>query len=61
MTSIPLTSFNCGTFYYLPPECLVNEWSYINDKVDIWSIGIIYYMMLFGWKPFGHNMSPKDY
>ena len=29
----------------------------ITTKVDIWSIGVIYYEMIFGEKPFGNQMS----
>lgn len=29
----------------------------ITPKVDIWSIGVIYFEMLFGEKPFGNQMS----
>mmetsp|Transcript_11709 Transcript_11709/g.10174 ORF Transcript_11709/g.10174 Transcript_11709/m.10174 type:complete len:96 (+) Transcript_11709:412-699(+) len=29
----------------------------INNKVDVWSVGVIFFEMLFGVKPFGNNMS----
>lgn len=29
----------------------------INSKVDIWSIGVIFFELLFGMKPFGHDKS----
>lgn len=29
----------------------------ITPKVDIWSIGVVYYEMIFGEKPFGDKMS----
>jgi tousled-like kinase len=31
----------------------------ISPKVDIWSLGVIFFEMLFGAKPFGHNMSQE--
>jgi len=29
----------------------------ISSKVDIFSIGVIFFELLYGIKPFGHNMS----
>lgn len=53
-----LTSQGVGTYWYLPPECfMVDEKPQISTKVDIWSIGVIYFEMLFGQKPFGDKMS----
>ncbi|KAL3320805.1 Serine/threonine-protein kinase tousled-like 2 [Cichlidogyrus casuarinus] len=58
-----LTSQGAGTYWYLPPECFEtcgDEPPKINSKVDIWSVGVIFYQCLFGKKPFGHNMSQAD-
>jgi tousled-like kinase len=54
LTSIQLTSPGCGTFDYLPPECFSSQKNYgtISSKVDIYSIGVIFYQLLFGCKPF---------
>ncbi|XP_065896668.1 serine/threonine-protein kinase tousled-like 2 isoform X2 [Dysidea avara] len=54
-----LTSQGAGTYWYLPPECFVvgSEPPMISSKVDVWSVGIIFYQCLYGKKPFGHNMS----
>jgi tousled-like kinase len=56
--SMELTSQGAGTYWYLPPECFVTSHSVrISNKVDVWSIGVIYYQMLFGKRPFGDGMS----
>jgi tousled-like kinase len=54
-----LTSQGAGTYWYLPPECFVVGKSppKISSKVDVWSVGVIFYQCLFGKKPFGHNLS----
>ena len=58
-TSIELTSPGAGTYWYLPPECFVrgSTPTKISSKVDVWSIGIIFYQMLYGRRPFGEGMS----
>lgn len=41
---IELTSQGVGTYWYLPPECFVSDQkAMITTKVDIWSIGVIYF------------------
>jgi tousled-like kinase len=56
--SMELTSQGAGTYWYLPPECFItSETVRISNKVDVWSIGVIYYQMLFGKRPFGDGMS----
>merc|ERR1712154_216197 len=59
LTEIELTSQGAGTYWYLPPECFkqTNVPIMISPKVDIWSGGVIFFQMLFGKRPFGHNMS----
>ena len=57
--STELTSQGTGTYFYLPPECFTNV--IINQKVDIWSLGIIAFEMVFGVKPFGNNISQIQY
>jgi len=58
---IELTSQGVGTYWYLPPECfsLEDDPPLINSKVDVWSAGVMFYEMLFGMRPFGHNMSQE--
>ncbi|XP_052094813.1 serine/threonine-protein kinase tousled-like 2 isoform X1 [Mytilus californianus] len=54
-----LTSQGAGTYWYLPPECFVvgKNPPKISSKVDVWSVGVIFYQCLYGKKPFGHNLS----
>ncbi|MFT7799118.1 serine/threonine-protein kinase tousled-like 2 isoform X1 [Arapaima gigas] len=49
-------------YRYLPPECFVvgKEPPKISNKVDVWSVGVIFYQCLYGRKPFGHNQSQQD-
>ena len=54
-TAIELTSQGAGTCWYLPPECFALAPT-ITSKVDVWSAGVVFFEMLFGQKPFGHNM-----
>ena len=45
-----------GTPYYIAPEVLAKKY---NEKCDIWSIGVITYMLLCGRAPF-HGDSDQD-
>ncbi|GAV59098.1 Pkinase domain-containing protein [Cephalotus follicularis] len=55
-----LTSQGAGTYWYLPPECFeLSKTPLISSKVDVWSAGILFYQMLFGRRPFGHEQSQE--
>lgn len=57
---IEITSQGLGTYWYLPPECFFeNSKQKISNKVDIWAVGIIFYELIYGIKPFGNNMSQE--
>lgn len=51
-TGMDLTSQGAGTYWYLPPECFETgrEPPKISSKVDIWSVGVIFFQCLFGKK-----------
>jgi serine/threonine protein kinase len=44
---------------YLPPEVFVQGPNppKISSKVDVWSLGCIFFQCLYGRKPYGHNQS----
>lgn len=56
---IELTSQGVGTYWYLPPECFDTDKNPpgISSKVDVWSIGVILYEIVFGIRPFGHSLT----
>lgn len=42
-----------GSLSYMAPECFVAQKNYRFDgRIDVWSIGVILYAMLFGHLPF---------
>ncbi|XP_057956269.1 serine/threonine-protein kinase TOUSLED isoform X2 [Malania oleifera] len=55
-----LTSQGAGTYWYLPPECFeLSKTPLISSRVDVWSAGILFYQMLFGRRPFGHDQTQE--
>ncbi|KAG5239276.1 serine/threonine-protein kinase TOUSLED [Salix suchowensis] len=55
-----LTSQGAGTYWYLPPECFeLSKTPLISSKVDVWSAGVLFYQMLYGRRPFGHDQSQE--
>ena len=73
--TIELTSQGAGTYYYLPPECFnglgliggtgitntptTSSSLKVSNKVDVWSIGVVFYELLFAKKPFGDGQSQE--
>ena len=56
-----LTSQGAGTYWYLPPECFVvgDAPPQISSKVDVWAVGVMFYQMLYGKRPFGEGLSQE--
>ena len=60
-TAIELTSQGSGTYWYLPPEVFETRCTpKVTAKVDIWAAGVCFYQMLYGRRPFGHEVSQKQ-
>jgi serine/threonine protein kinase len=48
------TTSDClGTIYFSSPEVIMNK--RYNNKIDVWSLGVILYILLFGEVPFNDN------
>lgn len=62
-TKINLTSFGVGTYWYLPPECFQYSKGTapkISTKVDVWSVGVMFYQMIYNKRPFGNGMTQNE-
>jgi tousled-like kinase len=59
-----LTSQGPGTYYYAAPETFMRsrgEPMRISQSVDTWSLGVIFYEMLFGQRPFGDEATQPTF
>jgi serine/threonine protein kinase len=43
---------DAGSIAYMPPECLSSSNTVTSPGIDVWSIGCMFYAMLFGTLPF---------
>ena len=46
-----------GSLYYTAPE-IIKKLPY-DEKCDLWSVGVILYEILFGYLPYGKNVTPN--
>jgi tousled-like kinase len=59
-----LTSQGTGTYYYAAPETFArgrSETVRISQSVDTWSLGVIFYEMLIGQRPFGEDATQQAF
>lgn len=52
-TSITL-NMDCGTLSYMAPESIQQTGKRINQKVDVWGLGTILYLITYGRLPYAH-------
>ncbi|KAJ1655813.1 Serine/threonine-protein kinase [Dispira simplex] len=55
-----MLSTACGSIPYTAPEILRGD-KYVGPEVDVWSVGILLYVMTTGMLPFGDPSVPKNY
>ena len=59
VTHMEHTSAGAGTYYYQPPECFSPD-AQISNKVDVWALGVIFYQMVYGRRPFDSGISQDE-
>jgi tousled-like kinase len=63
-TTFELTSQGAGTYYYAAPETFARgkaETVRVSQSVDTWSLGVIFYEMIFGQRPFGEDATQQAF
>lgn len=50
---------DAGSLAYMPPECFGSTAPEVDQSFDIWSIGIMFYAMIYGTLPFYHKVEDK--
>lgn len=51
---------NAGSPAYICPECLDGGQAYLSPMQDVWTIGLIFYAMIYGTLPFFSDESEQD-
>lgn len=52
-----ITLTYCGTSVYMAPEILQS--AYYTNKVDIWALGVVFFIMSTGYLPFADKVKDK--
>jgi serine/threonine protein kinase len=59
-TGVPFQeALNVGTLLYAAPEIILCQLKTVNKSVDVWGLGVMLYLMVFGEYPF-YGVSEKE-